>query len=75
MHGSITHRMEYLRNLSATRTDARFDRFMLRLYCTPLTLRPAVRIAAGALYVTFHVTRHDSGASAAVDAEDRRGRI
>jgi STE24 endopeptidase len=37
LHGSIHHRMEYLRGLSADPAlTGRFDRFMLRLYCTLL---------------------------------------
>jgi STE24 endopeptidase len=36
-HGSVPHRMAYLRNLSADPAlTGRFDRFMLRLYCTLL---------------------------------------
>jgi hypothetical protein len=36
-HGSIPRRMEYLRHLSADPAlTGRFDRFMLRLYCTLL---------------------------------------
>jgi STE24 endopeptidase len=37
LHGSIHHRMAYLRNLSADpAATSRFDRFMLGLYCTLL---------------------------------------
>ena len=36
-HGSVPHRMAYLRNLSADPSlTHRFDRLMLRLYCTLL---------------------------------------
>jgi hypothetical protein len=36
-HGSVPHRMAYLRNLSTDpRLTHRFDRFMLRLYCALL---------------------------------------
>ena len=37
LHGSIHHRMAYLRNLSADpAATTRFDRFMLGLYCSLL---------------------------------------
>ena len=53
-HGSVPHRMAYLRGLS---TDPalthRFDRFMLRLYCTLLFIlfaSAAFVVASGALF-------------------------
>lgn len=50
-HGSIAHRMAYVRDLSADPAlTGRFDRFMLRLYCTLLV---ALAVSAAACAMTW----------------------
>ena len=53
-HGSVPHRMAYLRGLSTDPSlTSRFDKFMLRLYCTllfALFASAAFVVASGALF-------------------------